>query len=224
MFMQEVREDIVKYGKRMCQEGLTVHTGGYLGYYNRADKAIAISPSATPYMDCTPGDVVIVDIEGNKLEDCNGKRRSSEWPVLQTIFKNREDINAVVHCHSRWANVMAALRMEVPVAYFEMANIGGSLRCTDYYIFTDPKLGEDVLDKMKGRTAVLMGNHGLVACGSTIKEAYESVETIEFSCEIFWRAKCLGNPIHLTDVQIEEMITAARKYREGGRIKEQWKK
>lgn len=219
MFMQKEREAIVTYGKKMLSSGLTLNTGGYLGYYNRKDGAIAISPSATPYTECTPEDVVIVDIEGNKLEKGNRKRRSSEWPVIQAIFKNRDDISAVVHCHSRFASTLSTFREEVPVAYFAMASLGGSLRCTDYYLFTDPELGRDVLEKIEGRSAVLMGNHGFVACGSSIEEAYENAELVEFCCEVYWRAKCIGEPYSLSCKQINEMIYAGENYREGGRMK-----
>lgn len=213
MLAQSIREQIVEYGKLMYTKGLTLQTGGYLTIYDRDSGIAAISPSALSYMECTPEDVVVMDLDGNKLEECNGRKPSTEWPVVQKVFSEREDINAIFHCHSMYATTLSALRLEVPAAYFELASIGGSLRCTDYHLYTEQSLADDIMDKMQNRTAALMGNHGLIACGKTMKEAYERAEMLEFCCEVYWRAKCIGDPVVLNDAQMAEIYDAQIRYK-----------
>ena len=65
---------------------------------------------------------------------------------------------------------------------------------------------------MEGRYAVLMGNHGLLAAGTDIAQAYITAEEIEFGCEVYWRARCVGTPVPLTDDQLKEQLSALAKY------------
>lgn len=211
MLLQELREEVAEYGRRMLMDGLTRGTGGYISAYDREKRLIAISPSGMDYREIEAQDVVIVDLDGNKLEGTG--KPSTEWLVPKAVFPVREDINAIVHTHSRFATTIAALRWEIPAANFTLCRAGGgNVRCTDFHNFTSQELADDILDKMKERTAVLMGNHGLVACGIDLKQAYGTAEEVEFSAEVFWRAKCVGEPTLLTDKQVRDQLEELGNY------------
>ena len=211
MLMQQQREEIAYYGRKMLHDGLTRNTGGYLSAYDREAKLIAVSPSGMPYDDIRPEDVVVVDLAGNVLEGTG--RPSTEWLVPRTVFPVREDIDAIVHTHSTFATVMSALRWEVPAANFTLALAGGNVRCTEFYNYTSQALADAILEKMEGRTAVLMGNHGLVGAGKSVKQAYTVAEEIEFCCEVYLRAKSAGGTVvPLSDAQLVEMVQALGGY------------
>ena len=203
MFMQTQREQVAEFGRKMLEKGLTRNTGGYLSIIDREAGGVAVCPSGMEYMLIQPEDVVIMDLEGNKLD--GSRRPSTEWPVIRTVFANRPDINALVHTHSPSATVMSALRWELPVVNFTISLAGGPVRCTDFYNYTTQDLADAILEKMQDRYAVLMGNHGLLAAGVTMKQAFTLAEEIEFGCEVYLRAKSVGNPVSLTDAQMLDM-------------------
>ena len=66
-----------------------------------------------------------------------------------------------------------------------------------------------MIEALKGRNAALMQNHGSVAYGSTMTQAVENLELLEWLAELYWRASSMGTPRVLTDKDFEAIITAA---------------
>ena len=210
MLLQSIREEIAEYGRKMLQLGLTRNTGGYISVCDRTENLIAITPSAMDYMAIRPENVIVATMDGKQVE--GDGRLSTEWLVQQQIYQNRPEINAVVHTHSIFAITLSTLRREVPPANFTLCQVGGNVRCTELHNYTSQALADDVLEKLKDRYAVLMGNHGLVACGPTLKRAFDLAEEIEAGCEVYWRACCIGTPVCLSEEQKAEQLGELAKY------------
>ena len=103
MLLQEQREQVVEYGKRLVTTGLTDGTFGNLSIFDRESGLMAISPSGMDYFATTPEDVVVADLEGKVVE---GKRKpSSELDLHRLFYRRRQDVNGVVHTHSTFATV-----------------------------------------------------------------------------------------------------------------------
>ena len=79
MLLQELREQVVYYGRQMLQSGLTMHTGGNLSVRDRESGLIAIKPSSKPYDLLKPEDITVIDLEGNIVD--GPYKPSSEWPM-----------------------------------------------------------------------------------------------------------------------------------------------
>jgi L-fuculose-phosphate aldolase len=138
---------------------------------------------------------------------------SSEWNVQRDIYKSRDDIHALVHTHSKFATTLAALQLDLPAANFMLCNSGaGVIKCTGYHSFYSQELADDIIDKMQGCKAVLMGNHGMLVSGVTLKEAYNLAVETEFSAEVYWRAKCIGNPYILTEQEVDRQVEELYRY------------
>lgn len=210
MLMQTIREQIAEYGRKMLEDGLTRNTGGYLASFDRKLGLAAVTPSGMAYEKIRPEDVVIVDLDGNKIEGTG--KPSTEWPVVQKVFSCRTDIDALVHTHSTYATTISALRWELPAACFTTSRAGGVVRCCDFYNYTSQELADAIVEKMQDRYAVLMGNHGLVAAGKDIPQAYITAEEVEFGCEVYWRARSVGQPVCLTDAQLDDLVKEIARY------------
>lgn len=65
---------------------------------------------------------------------------------------------------------------------------------------------------MKDRYAVLLGNHGLLAGGNDIEYAFNTAEEIEFCCEVYYRTKCIGEPVILTEDQMNIVLEKFKTY------------
>jgi len=87
MLMQEERELMVEIGKQMSTSGLCPGTSGNQSIYNPELGLMAIKPSGIGYMETTPEDIVIMDLESHVVD---GKRKpSSEWDMHTEFYKHK---------------------------------------------------------------------------------------------------------------------------------------
>ncbi|MGG0457815.1 L-fuculose-phosphate aldolase [Bacillus mycoides] len=207
MLLQKEREEIVAYGKKMISSGLTKGTGGNISIFNREQGLVAISPSGLDYYETTPEDVVILNLDGEVIE---GERKpSSELDMHLIYYRNREDINALVHTHSPYAKTIASLGWELPAVSYLIAFAGPNVRCASYETFGTMQLAEAAFEGMIDRRAVLLANHGLMAGANNIKMAFTIAEEIEFCAQIYYQTKSVGEPKLLPE---DEMENLAKKF------------
>lgn len=204
------RELIVEYGKKLVSSGLTVGTGGNLSIYNRNEKLIAVSPSGMDYFQTREEDVVILDPEGTVVE---GERKpTSEKDLHLYVYRTRPEIQTVVHVHSVFATTLASLGWEIPPVSYLVAMSGSKVPLVPYATYGTPELARVVSEHLKGFDAALMANHGLVTVGRDIGAAFARAETIEFVAQVYWRARCAGDPIILPDEEISRIEEKFRSY------------
>src|SRR5438094_9489193 len=104
------RSSVVAAGRQMLQRGFTEGTSGNVSM--RVDDGALITPSSVPYMEITPEDVVLMDLEGNVLE---GERVASvEHKVHLECYKRRANVGAVIHSHPIVGSIFAAARVPLP--------------------------------------------------------------------------------------------------------------
>lgn len=211
MLLKGERELIVEYGKKLITSGLTKGTGGNISIYNRQQNLMAISPSGLDYFETEPGDIVVLNLKGEIVE---GRRKpSSELEMHSIFYRKREDINAIVHTHSPFCTTIAALNWDLPAVSYLVAYAGPDVRCAKYATFGTLELANNAFEAMKDRRAVLLANHGLLAGAKDIANAFNIAEEIEFSAEIYYRAKSIGDPVVLS---AEEMKLMGEKFKSYG--------
>ncbi len=213
MLMQDEREAIVEYSIKLIEHGLTKGTGGNISIFNRQEKIMAISPSGLDYYKTKPEDVVVLDLEGNRVE--GSRKPSSEYNLHRIFYLRRDDCNSVVHCHSMFSGVLACLHWTIPASHYMIALAGKDVRCAKYATFGTQELAENAFEAMKDRNAVLLGNHGLLAVSTDLPNAFNTAEEIEFCAEMYYRAKCVGEPFILPD---DEMALMAEKFNKYGQV------
>ena len=204
MLLQNEREDVVKYCRKMITAGLTKGTGGNISILNRELGLMAVSPSGIDYFETTAADVVVMDLAGNVVD---GRRKpSSEYELHRIFYVRRQDIDAVVHTHSVYATVLATLRQPLPAARYLVAYSGLDVRCAEYASFGTTELAERTFDAMNERFAVLMANHGLLTGSKDILNAFNIAEQIEYCAEVYVKARAIGDPVILDQKEMEKMI------------------
>lgn len=210
MRMKDEREAIVEYCIKLTEHGLTKGTGGNISIFDRKENLMAISPSGLDYYQTKPEDIVVMDLNDNIIE---GRRKpSTEYHLHRIFYVNREDCNSVVHCHSMFSAVLACLRWPIPASHYMIALAGKDVRCAEYATFGTQELAENAYEAMKDRNAVLLANHGLLAVSTDLPNAFNIAEEIEFCAEIYYRAKCVGEPVILSDAEMEVMDQKFNKY------------
>jgi len=211
LFLEEERQVVVEYGKKLITAGLTRGTGGNISVLEPKSKLMAISPSGMDYFETKPEDVVIMDLNGKIVDGF--RKPSSEWRMHLIFYQKREDVGAVVHTHSMFATTLATLHWEVPPASYLIAYAGKKVPCAPYATFGTQEIADAAYNTMgKEYNAVLLANHGLIAVGPDMPSAFGIAEIIEMVCEIYYRAKCVGEPVILPDEEMELMLKKFKTY------------
>ncbi|ACL69717.1 L-fuculose-phosphate aldolase [Halothermothrix orenii] len=211
MLLEKERKQIVEYGKKLIDSGLTRGTGGNISIFNFEKKLMAISPTGIEYFDTSPEDVVVMNLNGKIVE--GSKKPSSEYRMHLIFYKNRNDVGAVVHTHSIYAATIASLRWELPPVHYMIAVAGNKVPCAEYASFGTEELATNAF-KSVGETynATLLANHGLIALGKNISEAFKVAEEIEFTAEVYYRAKAIGEPVILPEEEMKVMLNKFKTY------------
>ncbi len=216
MFMEEERAQVTAYGMRMIAEGLAAGTSGNISIYNPETGYMAISPSGIPYDETKAEDIVIMDLDGHIIDGI--RKPSSEFELHSNIYKLRSDITALVHAHSVYCTTLACMGQPLRAVHYAIADAGTpELPLAPYETFGTPALAKAVADSIGDKAkGLLMANHGMIAGGGTLKEAFGLALTMEWCAQIQWRCMCAGHMNILTD---EQMADAFRKYSTYGQKK-----
>ncbi len=211
MLMKEERELIVEYGKKLLTSGLTKGTGGNLSIFNREKGLFAISPTGIDYFQIKPEDVVVLNIKGEQID--GDKKPSSEVEMHRVFYERRTDIDAIIHTHTMYATTLACLNWLLPPVHYMVALAGLDVRCAKYATYGTKELAENAFEAMKDRKAVLLANHGLLAGANDLLNAFNITEEIEYCAELYYRTKCIGEPVILP---VEEMTLMLDKFKTYG--------
>ena len=215
MLMQEERELIVEYGKKMSAARLSTGTSGNLSIYDPEKGLMAISPSGIDYFSTKPEDVVLMDLEARVAD--GARKPSSEWALHTTFYKRKPHARSVVHTHSMFCTTFAVLGQPLRAVHYVIGDAGtAEVPCAPYRTFGTPELAEAASEICGDSDAVLLGNHGLVVCGRDIKSAYGLACNLEYVAELQYRAMCVGTPNVLTAGQMAEVMERFQTYGQPG--------
>lgn len=214
MLMEKARHDLVEFGKRLVNANLTKGTGGNLSVFDRKAGTVAITPSGIDFFEITPEDIVIIDLDGKTIE--GDKTPSSEWEMHLMPYRNRTDIDAVIHAHTTYATVLAVLRQDLPASHYMVAVAGPNVRCAPYATYGSHELAVNADEYMKDRRAVILANHGILSGAQDLLNAFNIIEEVEYCAHIHYMASCMGKPVVLPD---EEMALMAEKFKTYGQRK-----
>jgi L-fuculose-phosphate aldolase len=204
LLLEGERRDVVDYCRKMISSGLVQGTGGNISIFNRSQGLFAISPSGLDYFKTTPEDVVVMDLKGQIAD--GARKPSSEHALHRIFYTDRSDLDAVVHNHSTYATVLATLREGLPASSYLVAFAGTDVRCGRYASFGTQQLARYTFDAMSGRKAAIMANHGLIAGGRDIADAYNIADQIEQCAKVYVLARSIGKPVILDRDEMERMI------------------
>ncbi|MEV7008011.1 class II aldolase/adducin family protein [Streptosporangium sp. NPDC051022] len=203
MLLAEQRRLLCEYGRGAVQTGLVIGTSGNLSV--RLGDLVAVTPGGVALDRLEPGICPVIDIEGHPVE--GEAQPSSETPLHLAIY-TATDAGAVVHTHSTFATVVSATMAELPPVHYNTMLLGGTVRVADYATYGTPELAANVRAALGDRRAVLLANHGGVTVGDDLAQAFEATRLLEWLCEVYVRARAVGEPRVLTE---EELAAVARR-------------
>ena len=94
----------------------------------------------------------------------------------------------MVHTHAPFASALSTVVDELPALHYMIAELGGPVRVAPYATYGSEELAENVGRALEERTAALLGNHGTIAFGGTLEQAYSRTELLEWLSALYLRA------------------------------------
>lgn len=205
----ELRCELIDTALAMNAAGINSGTSGNLSV--REGEGMLITPSGMAYESLEADDIVFVDGQGKS----EGPRApSSEWRFHLDLYRQRDDLDAIVHVHPVHCAALACLGRGIPAFHYMVAAAGGNdIRCAGYATFGTQALSDRVIEAMRARKACLMANHGLLAAGTSLDAALALAIEVEHLAETYLAALAVGEPLILDN---EEMARVLEKFRHYG--------
>ncbi|MBK9082597.1 MAG: class II aldolase/adducin family protein [Rhizobiales bacterium] len=208
---KELRQAIVEQCRRLNPLGLNQGTAGNISA--RIGDAMLITPSAVPYDEMKPDMLALMPLNGEYGAWRGKMKPSSEWRFHLDIMRARADVGAIVHTHAMYATVLSILRKPIPAAHYMIAAFGGpTIRCTGYAPFGTKELSDLAVEGLVDRQGVLLGNHGMIACGTDLGQAMWRAVELETLARMYYSALAVGKPTILPDDEITRIAERFRGY------------
>lgn len=206
---QDLRAAIVTVMQKMDARGLNRGTSGNVSV--RVDGGMLVTPSGVVPERLTPDQIVFVS--DKEQWDAEGARPSSEWRMHLGILAGRPAAQAVVHCHSRHATVLACAGKEIPPLHYMVAVAGGSrVPLAPYATFGTLALAHAIVDTLDGYRACLMANHGQIAIGRSLDEALAIADEVEEQAAVYCGTLAIGGPVLLDEAEMASISVAFTSY------------
>lgn len=192
------RKLVLDAAKKLYAEKLVAGTSGNISIRNTeaGEDSYLITASGLSYDIMTEDDIVEIDGDGNPK--IKGQKPSSEWKMHVEVYKKYPEVNAIVHTHSSMATGFAVNHQDIPLILIEMRPfLGGDIKVAPFKPAGSKELAEVILPYLQERTACLLANHGVIAVGKTMEEAFVAAEYVEDAAKIYYYAKTSGVPVIL---------------------------
>ncbi|WP_040952644.1 class II aldolase/adducin family protein [Gorillibacterium massiliense] len=188
-------DQIILIMERIYGYGMTTTSGGNLSILDD-NGDIWITPASIDKGSLTRKDIVCVKPDGTII---GNHKPSSEYPFHRLVYKTRPDLKAVVHAHPP-ALVAFSIVRRIPDTRLlpNEGQICGEVGMAEYALPGSVLLGEKIAAVFaEGINTVMLENHGVVAGGANLFEAFKSFETLDFVARLEIKANRIGKPVLL---------------------------
>ena len=212
--LEELKQRVYEANMELPKHGLVTFTWGNVSEIDRETGLFAIKPSGVPYEELKPEDMVLMDLEGNKIE---GKYNpSSDTATHIELYKAFEEIGGIVHTHSSYATSWAQAGRAIPCYGTTHADyIYGEVPCVrnltkeEIEEAYEKNTGVLIADYFKDLDyeavpAVLCKNHGPFAWGKDAKEAVHNAVVLEEVAKMAYRAETINPRIQPAPQELQD--------------------
>ena len=209
------RNQIIEYSIKLNSTNLSPLRSGNISLRGKEDdkEGYLITPSGKKYETLKAEDIVFMGLN-EELRDTSNQNPSSEWRFHRDIYLNKKEAQAIVHAHSPHATAVSSHGKTIPPFHYMIALAGGEdIKCADYATFGTEELSNNVIKALEKRSACLMSNHGQVAFGKNLEDAFELAQEVENICHQYTIALKLGQPKILSFEEMKKVLEKAKNYK-----------
>lgn len=206
--LENLKRELIEYGRLA---GVKNFTPGYSGNFSAryGDKIlITSSGSANGYL--SEDELVLMDFDGNLVE--GAKKPSSEKMLHAEFYKQRPDVNYIIHVHSPYLSSFACchIPLDEPIMA-ENVFYFGQIPLAEYGLPSSADLVDKTAKYFKDYDAVLMANHGFIVGDKTIKDAFLKLELAESYAQVMFNTKLMGGAVLFSEAEVDEINSLKKK-------------
>lgn len=190
--MENWKRSVIDAGIRMLDEGITVGTWGNVTLRDPETNYVYLSPSGMPYRTLTENGIVVVRLDGSRVE---GERKPTiETEMHLAIYRARPACNAVIHTHPIYSTAFSAMGEEIPLLLDEAAQVlGDTVRTADYALPGSMELAENCVKALGEKSmACLLKSHGAVCLGENLEQAFGNSTVLEATAQVYSIIRAMG--------------------------------
>jgi L-ribulose-5-phosphate 4-epimerase len=212
MMLEKLCRKVCELHQELPRNNLVAWTSGNISSRDPESGLVVIKPSGVMYPDLTPDKMVVLDLGGKIVEGT--LKPSSDTATHLYIYRQRPDVNGIVHTHSPFATAFAAIGKPIPPVLTAICDeFGGEIPLGGFAPIGDEAIGMEVVRSIGTSPAILMQNHGVFTVGKSAMAAVKTAVMVEDAARTVYYAMQLGEPIPIPD----EMVARLHK-----RYKEQY--
>lgn len=213
----QLRQEIIWVTRIVTEQGLVRSSDGNISV-RIDDNRFLMTPRGLYKMAMETEDPIVVDWEGNVLKGKGGYLPTTEMRMHLEIYRQRPDVNAVLHAHPPHCVALTIASLGFPTEMMpEIMSTIGDVPTVRYAPPGSEELVLQMRASIKEHDALLLSHHGSITVGKTVEEALIILERLEHMARIYSIALRLGEPRPLPEEEIVRLRAIARKNR-GQRI------
>ncbi len=202
--LEALCEEVWRLHLELPKNGLVTWTSGNVSARDPETGYVVIKPSGLRYEQMRPQDMVILTLDGQRV--AGDLKPSSDTASHLYIYRQRADVNGIVHTHSPYATAFAALGRPIPVYLTAIADeFGGPIPCGGFALIGGEQIGREVVRAIGNSPAVLLKNHGVFTVGPTAEAAVKAAVMVEDVARTVWIALQLGQPDEIPPSEVAKL-------------------
>ena len=206
-----MRSEIVRIGGMMYQKGFIVATDGNISARLGADRLLT-TPSGLHKGFLNPAELIVTDMDGSPVRSPAGMRPTSEMPMHLEVYRQRPDVNAVVHAHLPVAVTLSIAGIGLDIPYLPEAIVTlGPVPTTEYATPASRENVGAIRDLIGRHDVILLRRHGSLAVGVDLFDAFMKTEAVEHKANIVLMLQLLGQGEPLPPDQVSKLLAMRRK-------------
>ena len=212
--LEQLKDRVCRANLDLVEQGLVIQTWGNVSARDQETGLIVIKPSGINYRKMTPGDMVVVDQDGSRIE---GKHKpSTDAPSHVILYKAFPSIGGIVHTHSTYATSWAQAGKDIPPFGTTHADhFHGVVPCTRHLSRKEiikeyeGNTGRIIIERMKGLDpeevcSVLVASHGPFSWGKDPENAVNNAVVLEEIARMAFYTILLGRTEPVDEVLLDK--------------------
>lgn len=208
----EIKKQICEIGKRIYDKGMVAANDGNISVKISENEYLS-TPTGVSKGFMTPEFICKVDSNGTVIEANEGYKPSSEIKMHLRVYKERPDVNAVVHAHPLYATgfAIAGIPLTAPIMP-EAVIFLGAVPIAEYGTPSTDEIPDAISEYLQSYDAVLLANHGALSFSDSLLNAYHKMESVEFYAQLLYISTQIGTPNELSEEQVKRLYKLRKSF------------
>jgi L-fuculose-phosphate aldolase len=200
-----LRDELVRVTRILAERGLIRSSDGNVSA-RLDEKLLLITPSGMYKIAMNPEDLIVVDLDGKVHQSKSSLHPTTEMLMHLEVYRQRPDVNAVIHAHPPFSTALTIAGKAFPVEYIPEVLVAlGDVPTAAYATPGTQGLADSIHELILTHDCILLSHHGSLNVGRSLEEALIAIERMEHAVYTLWISQTFGSPIPLPPAELENL-------------------